>query len=107
MASEIQIRGPLKFIGYVQTNRAGTNGQLLTYRNGEADWIDPEENLDVDTIVTSTRNSSPAIDTKGNLITADERTYDGIDTRPEALETDGSSVISVNGVEIEDPDFVS
>ena len=107
MASEIQIRGPLKFIGYVQTNRAGTNGQLLTYRNGEADWIDPEENLDVDTIVTSTRNSSPAIDTKGNLITADERTYDGIDTKPEAPESGGGSTISVNNVEVEDPNFIN
>ena len=101
MASEIQIRGPLKFIGYVQTNRAGTNGQLLTYRNGEADWADP----DVDSVVTSTRNSSPAIDTKGNLITADEGTYDGIDTRPPEAE-DRGSVISVNDVEVEDPNFV-
>ena len=45
MAGEIKIQGPLKFIGYLQTAEAGTNEQVLTYRNGDAVWSDGSVSL--------------------------------------------------------------
>ena len=83
MASEIQIQGPLKFIGYEQDNKAGTNGQLLTYRNGRAIWLD-SEHASTD-IVTSNAERDAIIDNKGDLVSSELITYSGVDTKPQSI----------------------
>ena len=90
MASEIQIQGPLKFIGYEQDNKAGLNGQFLAYRNGKAIW---EDVGDIDKIVYAGSNRIPIMDNDGNAIDSTLE-YSGIDTLPrEAIASVASTSI--------------
>ena len=87
MAAEIQIQGPLKFIGYEQDNKAGTNGQFLGYINGIATWRDVGE---VENAITAPSSRDVVIDKNGNIIESELTTYSGIDTKP-GIETSISS----------------
>ena len=90
MAAEIQIQGPLKFIGYEQDNKAGTNGQFLGYINGIATWRDVGE---VENAITAPSSRDVVIDKNGNIVESELTTYLGIDTKPKAT----NAIASIQG----------
>ena len=81
MTSEIRIQGPLRFIGYVQDNKAGTNSQVLTYSEGNAVWADvpDSEDAEYNKIITTADTEDVMINRFGDVLTNELTTYVGID----------------------------
>ena len=98
MTSEIQIQGPLRFIGYVQDNKAGTNSQVLTYSEGNAIWADaPDaEDTEYNKIITTADTKEVMVNRFGDILTNELTTYVGIEvgTELEAIDDSGLPVIS-------------
>ena len=104
MASEIQIQGPLRFIGYVQDNKAGTNSQVLTYSEGNAVWADvpDSEDAEYNKIITTADTRDVMINRFGDVLTNELTTYTGINVGTEleaAAEILGLPVISYHHLE--------
>ena len=81
MAGEIRIQGDLKFIGYKQIGIAGSNGQVLSYFNGNAVWSNNNSAFDEDRIITTNDLQEVIVDRKGNVIVSQFEQYFGIDTK--------------------------
>ena len=103
MTSEIRIQGPLRFIGYVQDNKAGTNSQVLTYSEGNAVWADvpDSEDAEYNKIITTADTKDVMVNRFGDILTNELTTYVGIEigTALEIADTSGLPVISYHHVE--------
>ena len=109
MAAEVFIFGPLKFLGYQQTNAAGSlNGQALIYRNGFANWESlpsTDASVIIDTIVTSLDENDAFVNIDGDELIFDDTDYIGIDTIS-PIETE-HTIVSVNNTAIDNPNFIT